>query len=57
MDAQSMIQAILEYACEHPEFDTTFVESLQERIDGGRELTYGQYSALERIVDSFRIEV
>lgn len=55
MDVQDMLARVFEYAENHPNFDTEFIESLQERIDGGRELTDGQIAALENIVDRFRL--
>jgi hypothetical protein len=55
MGAQEMIDLILEYARTHPDFDTDFVEQMQDWLGSGRELTDGQYSALERIVERYRL--
>jgi hypothetical protein len=55
MDEQDMLDLVFQYARTHPTFDTDFIESLQDWIDGGRELTEGQYSALENIIENFRL--
>jgi len=50
------IEMILEWAEEHPEFDTSFVESLKSWYDRGVELSERQEEALDNIIEKFDIE-
>ena len=52
-----MIDAILDWAENHPDFDTSFVESLQGQLDQGRNPSVAQIDALENIIERFRIKV
>ncbi len=51
--------AIMSWADERgdDDFDTTFVESIQEQIEKGRDLTQKQMDAIDNIIDQFRIDV
>lgn len=42
---------------EDQDFDTTFVESIQEQLEEGRDLSPKQMDAIDHILDQFRIEV
>lgn len=55
-DELELIERILTWAEGQPSFDTSFVESMQERIENGRGLTPNQSAALENIVDSWNID-
>ena len=52
MDGQDMIILVLKYGEFHPSFDTSFVDSLESQ---NRRLTDAQLSALENIIDRFRM--
>ena len=56
-DWHSMVQAVLEWAACKARFDTAFVESLQERLALGYELTPGQKAALRNIITKCSIPV
>lgn len=50
------IALIMDWASEHPEFDTEFVERLSEQLDKRGYLTEKQSAALENIIERFGIE-
>ena len=50
-----MIDDILSWADDHPEFDTSFVYSLQDDISSGLEPTPRQLQALENIIREWRV--
>lgn len=52
-----MIDAILEWAEDHPEFDTGFVESVEAQLHQHGHLSIAQLNALENIAEKFSIEV
>jgi hypothetical protein len=52
-----MVRAVLEWAACKARFDTAFVESLQERLALGYELTPGQKAALRNIITKCSIPV
>lgn len=56
-DWGSMVDAVLEWAGRRTGFDTSFVESLQNRLGLGRDLTPGQQAALKNIVTRCGIPV
>lgn len=56
MDPQDRIDMVMEYASEHPRFDTTFIESLQDALNQYGSLTHGQSAALDNIIAKFGIE-
>lgn len=56
-DNQEKIDAILDWAENNPSFNTNFVESLSEQLDGGKDLTEIQEAALNKIIKSFRIKI
>lgn len=49
------IDQILEWSEEHPEFDTTFVSSLQEQLLSRGDLSGKQVQALHNIVEKYDI--
>lgn len=51
-----MIDDIYDYASDHPNFDTEFVDSLQEQLQRKSYLSVAQMEALENIMERFRIE-
>ena len=51
------IQAVLEWADENGWFDTDFIESLDNHLEGIGSLTDNQEQALDNIIDKFNIEV
>lgn len=51
------VDAVLEWAEDHPGFDTEFIESLQERLMLGKPLTTNQEAALEKLITRWNIEV
>lgn len=55
MDDQEKIDLILDYAETHPTFDIAFVESLQQQLSY-KSLSLSQSDALERIIETFRME-
>lgn len=57
-EANRMITAIQNYMAENkPDFDDSFVCSLQEQLEAKDHLSLKQISALERIIDGFEIDV
>jgi hypothetical protein len=50
------VEMVLEWAEEHPSFDTEFVESLRTWLDTRETLTPKQRAALENIIVSCDIE-
>jgi DNA polymerase III epsilon subunit-like protein len=54
-DWPRLVEAVLAWATERPDFDAGFVESLQEWIASGRDLTGGQKAALQNIVRRWKI--
>lgn len=55
-DAEEAIKAILEWAEDHPNFNTEFVESLSDRLESKGELSSNQEDALKNIIKKFRIK-
>lgn len=53
---QDKIDIILAFAEEHSNFDTSFIESLQEQFDRKGFLSSSQEMALDNIIDKFRME-
>jgi hypothetical protein len=55
---QNKCEAITEWAAENPRrnFDTSFVESMYDRISDGGLLSPNQRAAIDRIISSFEIE-
>jgi uncharacterized coiled-coil protein SlyX len=56
MDDEDKIELILEWAQYHPNFDTDYVEDLQQQLAEGQELTERQSEALDNIIERFRID-
>lgn len=54
MDAQWKIDLILDWAQDHPKFDTEFIDSVQEWINEN-DATDAQEQALDNIISCFRI--
>jgi len=57
MDTIDRIDGVLDWAEEHPTFDTDFVESLKEQYNEKGELTMNQEQALDNIIERFDIGV
>lgn len=55
MQDEDKISLIRKYAEDHPSFDTTFVDSLEEFLDKFDELTEAQSGALDNIIYRFRM--
>lgn len=51
------IAAILEWAEDNEEFDTDFIESVQQKAAKFGGLTKGQQDAIDSIIEKFRIDV
>lgn len=56
MSDEEKIEMVLEWAEDHPNFDTTFIESLQEALQQYDELTPAQSRGLDNIIYRFRIQ-
>lgn len=60
MDHHEQIKNLLDncfrFAKVTPQFDPTFIESLQRQIDNGWNLTSRQVDALNRIYETWRVE-
>ncbi len=57
MDAEEKIEMVLEWADEKDrDFDTEFVESLQEFFDDNGHLTTAQMKALDNIIDRWGVK-
>lgn len=56
MSDEEKIEMVLEWAEDHPNFDTTFIESLQEALQQYDELTPAQSKGLDNIIYRFRIK-
>lgn len=56
-DVAAIVDAVLDWATRHPQFDTGFVESLQDQMSLGRTLSARQLASLETIVERWRIPV
>jgi DNA polymerase III epsilon subunit-like protein len=56
-DPDTLVEAVLEWAATKPGFDTSFVESLQERLALGRELSGSQMVALRNIITKWKIRI
>ena len=54
--AQEKIDLIKSWAEEHPDFDTTFVDSIQEKLHKNHYLTPGQFTALDNIIERWRMD-
>lgn len=57
MSDEEKIEMVLEWAEDHPKFDTSFVESLREALEQYDELTPSQSHALNNIIERFRIKL
>ncbi len=55
MDPAEMIEQILEWATENDDFDTSFVEDLNDKLERGMTLTDSQITALENIITRWNI--
>lgn len=55
MTQEEKIEAILEWAEDHDFFDIEFVETMGEKLEEYGELTDRQESALDNIIEKFRI--
>jgi hypothetical protein len=56
MDIEEKIEMVLEWADnENPDFDTEFIESLQEQYEEKGWLSEKQEEALDNIINKFRI--
>jgi hypothetical protein len=53
---EERLRIIQDYAEEHPEFDTTYIDSLHEQLCDGRPLTPKQVAAINNIIDKFEME-
>lgn len=51
------LEAAIAYGDENPEFDITFVESLQKQWKKMQSLSHAQMTALDNIIDKFEIDV
>lgn len=57
-DAQSKLVGIRNWAEENrPDFDFTFLDSLDEAFEEYEELTEAQEQALDNIIEGFRIDI
>lgn len=56
MDDEEKIELILNWAEDHPEFDSTFVEDVSETYEEKGVLTDRQSEALDNIIAEFHIE-
>ena len=56
-DDETKIAAVLKWAEENPDFDTSFIDSLDDWLSKGRDLTDAQETALNRIIKRFRINI
>lgn len=54
--AQELIDRILLWANDVPNFDTTFVEMMQDSLDEYGHLTDAQFVALENIIEKWCVE-
>lgn len=54
--ARELIDRILLWANDVPNFDTTFVETMQDSLDEYGYLTNAQFVALETIIEKWRVE-
>jgi len=52
---RDLIQRILDWSDENPEFDPSFVYSLQEQLEADRELSPAQIRALRNIINGWDI--
>lgn len=55
MADREKIDLVLDWADDHPEFDASFVESLEVYLDNRPELTQTQREALDNIIARWRI--
>lgn len=55
-EAEEKLEMVLNWAEDHPKFDTGFVESLQDALETYGRLTEAQGNALDNIIDRFRID-
>lgn len=56
MDAEEMIEKILAWSEDHPKFDTSFIDDLNDQMSSGRTLSDSQVTALENIMEKWHIE-
>lgn len=56
-DYSEKIDAILNWARSKPNFDTEFVESVENQLNERGDLTSAQEEALDNIIEKFRIKV
>jgi hypothetical protein len=52
-----LVKSILAWADDHPRFDASFVEDVHEKLLKYGHLTEGQRTALERIVETWHIDL
>ena len=55
-EAQNLLDIVYNYAKTHDEFDTDFVDSLQNQFDDRGHLTETQLTALRNIIAKWRME-
>jgi hypothetical protein len=55
VDPAEMIETILTWAEDHPNFDTSFVDDLNDQLSSG-DLSDSQVTALENIIEKWRIQ-
>lgn len=56
MDDSEKIEMILAWAEDHPEFDTNFVEDMEDKLDEHGSLTERQSESLDHIISRWKIE-
>ena len=56
-DDLAAVEAVLDWAQDQVDFNTEFLESLQERLENGRELTERQREALDNIIEKWGIKI
>lgn len=57
VDDSTLVEAVLDWALEQPNFDTSFLESLQDWLDDNDCLTEGQRQAVEKIVHKYDVDM
>lgn len=53
--ANDLVERILDWALDHPQFDTSWVENIRDRLEAGRALTERQMMGLENIVEKWKV--
>ena len=55
-DYMEKCEAIFEWARDRPEFSTSFVQDIYDRLEKGEALSQKQQRAIDNIIDGFKIE-